>query len=170
MEEIWKGVPLSIYSVSNFGRIRSNNYNKTGCVKIMKLAQNRYSHLTMWIGGERKNILVHRLVAEYFVDGRSIVNNVVNHKDKNTHNNNFENLEWVSMLENNTHRLKDKKMKSKFTGVTKSGVKNRVRWVAQISIGKIKKNLGTHDTEEQAHQAYLKFLSDNNIQNKYATT
>lgn len=48
-----------------------------------------------------KNLAVHRLVAIYFVSGRSDEKNTVNHIDGNKTNNRWDNLEWCSQAENN---------------------------------------------------------------------
>ena len=48
-----------------------------------------------------KNLAVHRLVAIYFVPGRTDVKNTVNHIDGNKKNNRWDNLEWCSQSENN---------------------------------------------------------------------
>ena len=51
--------------------------------------------------GERKNVLVHRLVALHFIDnpkGKPEVNHINHIRDDNR----VENLEWVTKSENNT--------------------------------------------------------------------
>ena len=50
------------------------------------------------------------------------------------------------------NRNKFKNCSSKFIGVNKNGNK----WVARISIGKVRKYLGYFDTELEAHLAYEK--------------
>lgn len=171
MEEIWKDVPLSNYSVSNFGRVRSNNYHREKRTVILKINTNhRYPKLSMCIDGKKFNKDVHRMVAELFVEGKSEVRNHVNHKDKNKLNNHYTNLEWTSTAENNTHKCKGLKKNGTLTGARLSSTKNKDRWAAVATLKGKRVNIGSYGSEEQAHEAYLNFLKDNNITNKYATT
>lgn len=52
--------------------------------------------------GKNKHHSVHRIVAEAFVEKPSGCN-VVNHKDRNTLNNNADNLEWCNQKYNNEY-------------------------------------------------------------------
>lgn len=96
-EEIWK--PISGYEgkymISNFGRVKSLNYRRTGKEKIMtpgKLRKN-YLGVSLTINGKSKTFKVHRLVAEAFIPNTKNLP-LVNHKDENTMNNCADNLEW----------------------------------------------------------------------------
>ena len=51
---------------------------------------------------------VHRLVAIMFIDGRSDINNIVNHIDENKKNNYYKNLEWTTLKNNNKHSFAKK--------------------------------------------------------------
>lgn len=98
--ELWKPIMgYEDYEVSNCGRIRHN-------FKIMKPTLNQM-HNRYYIGlhkdNKRKNLILARVVAHAFCEGFSETNNTVNHKDGNTHNNNANNLEWVSQSDNNKH-------------------------------------------------------------------
>lgn len=114
--EIWKDVVgfEGLYEVSNFGRVRSVEhttfvqrekdlipYNhlqkqkilsqrtgKTGYVKV-NLYRNTVRSRSM------KTALVHRLVAEAFIDNPNNYKHI-NHKDENKENNCAENLEWCT--------------------------------------------------------------------------
>ena len=48
---------------------------------------------------------VHRLVAEAFVKGKTIDNNIVNHIDGDKSNNHYKNLEWCNIQYNNRHAI-----------------------------------------------------------------
>jgi hypothetical protein len=87
---------FSNYKISNFGRVKNKNnkilkqYNNGGYYNIKIMNKNKTS----------KTILVHRLVAFIFVNKNKNKNMVVNHKDENTINNYFKNLEWISNRDN----------------------------------------------------------------------
>ena len=67
--------------------------------------KDKYGYL--YVTHRRKNLAVHRLVAECFVDGKSEENNVVMHKDNNPANNAPLNLSWGTYSQNNYDAYKD---------------------------------------------------------------
>lgn len=104
MKEIWKDVKgyEGKYQVSNYGRIKSlSRLNRAG-VKINekvlkpKHAPNRYVRVHLSTGEGYKWELVHRLVADAFVERKSEDHNIVNHLDNNPSNNHADNLEWTT--------------------------------------------------------------------------
>lgn len=114
--EIWKEVKNfeSHYIVSNLGRVMSKNKMveaKNGLAlrkgKILKPSKTDkgYLRISLSIKSNKKNFLVHRLVAETFIEN---LNNLpdVNHKDGNKENNRVNNLEWVTKQENHIHAAK----------------------------------------------------------------
>lgn len=101
------------YSVSNFGRVRSNYYMSckwrvTVKGKILKpnINKNGYYILSMtWYeSGKRfeKTKKIHRLVCETFHLNPENKPQV-NHKDLDRLNNHFRNLEWATAKENTNH-------------------------------------------------------------------
>lgn len=61
-----------------------------------------YERTTLYNRKIKKDVLVHRIVAELYIP--NIENKpIVNHKDGNKKNNNFMNLEWVDASENMKH-------------------------------------------------------------------
>lgn len=90
------------YEVSNTGEVRGPR----GIIS-QHHRKDRYTSVKLYRSGkdgryERKNRLVHRLVAIAFIsnpDNRSIVN----HKDGNRANNNVANLEWCTHRQNTVH-------------------------------------------------------------------
>ena len=93
MNEIWKQID-DRYSVSNFGRIKSNYANKE---RILKPYKNHRGYLMVDLRhpNTRKGMQVHRLVAIAFIPNP---NNLpeVNHKDEDKTNNCVDNLEWCT--------------------------------------------------------------------------
>lgn len=98
--EIWKSVLgyENYYKVSNLGRIKNT---LTGKILNPCVSKNGYKHLTLCYKG-RRDVMVHRLVANAFVDN---INGfpVVNHVDENKLNNSAENLEWCTTQYNVTY-------------------------------------------------------------------
>lgn len=108
MKEEWRDIKgyEGRYQISSTGLVKSLNYHREGRDKILsfnKSAKNGYLYVALCNGsGKIKCGKPHRLVAEHFIpnpDNKPYVN----HKDGNKHNNNVENLEWVTPLENNLH-------------------------------------------------------------------
>ena len=100
--EVWKDIPdyEGLYQVSNLGRIKSLNFNKTGKEKIMKpRTGNRYYMIALWKNGIRKDYLLHRIVAETFIPNPEN-KPFINHKDENCFNNSINNLMWCTHKEN----------------------------------------------------------------------
>lgn len=100
MEE-WKDVPeyIGLYQVSNYGRVRSLNYLGHGKTQIMKhnILKKGYHQVKFCKNNTSKCFLVHRLVAELFVDNPNPYEfNQVNHKDEDKDNNHSSNLEWCN--------------------------------------------------------------------------
>lgn len=86
------------YEISNQGRIRHGNK-----LLIIRVAAGGYLRVKIKNNnGKAKNISVARLVAQTFIPHESI-QNTVNHKDGNNHNNWASNLEWTTQSENNQH-------------------------------------------------------------------
>ena len=97
MEEIWKDIKgyEGLYQVSNLGRVRNIKYGR-----LLKYGYvGEYNRVTLYSDSKPDYRMVHRLVAESFIDNP---NNypIVNHKDENKSNNVVSNLEWCTMTYN----------------------------------------------------------------------
>jgi hypothetical protein len=87
------------YEVSNLGRVRNIKTRR-----ILKTC-NHGGYVIVGLSSKckRKTFPVHRLVAKAFIPNPENKPHV-NHIDKNTLNNNVNNLEWNTALENNIHK------------------------------------------------------------------
>jgi len=101
VDEEWKSIPLTSnkYQISNYGRIKSFCYDfQSG--KIVKSGNIKgYRSINLRIEGQKKTILIHKLVAELYITKKDESQNVVIHKDWNKLNNHISNLEWKSREE-----------------------------------------------------------------------
>lgn len=98
MKVIWKPIKgFENYEVSNMGKVRSLNYNKTGRVKELKRIKTiwGYLYVNLYKDGKMQQKTIHRLVAEAFINNPEGLP-VINHRDENKTNNIVDNLEWCS--------------------------------------------------------------------------
>lgn len=107
MKEIWKDIPgyEGLYQVSNMGRVKSLNFNRSGLPRILKTKNRQgYPRVILWKSGKRHEVCVHRLVAQAFIPNPEN-KPFVNHKDGNRRNNHVDNLEWCTAQENAIHSV-----------------------------------------------------------------
>lgn len=116
--EIWKDIKgyEDKYQISNFGNIRSKEYNititnKYGTTFLKKynatykkptIANTGYYVVVLYNNKKHRTYLIHRLVAEHFIENPNNCE-CVNHIDGNKLNNNISNLEWCTHQENMAH-------------------------------------------------------------------
>ena len=128
MKEIWKDVEgyEGCYQVSNLGRVKSLNYNRTGKEKVLKACKSKgYYYVILCKDSKQKNCSVHRLVATAFLPNPDNLPQV-NHKDEDKTNNACFNLEWC-----------DRKYNMNFGTRTKRSAEKRSKSVLCIETGKI---------------------------------
>ena len=113
MEE-WKDIKeYDGYQVSNLGRVRTHNKVTSSArfkerhwkdrILKQKTAKDKGLRVELWNNKGHKTILVHRLVANAFLGEAPSSDMTVNHIDGNRHNNNVNNLEWLSLADNIKH-------------------------------------------------------------------
>lgn len=101
------------YEISDCGRVR---ITKSGKIMKNQIRRNGYYMINLHKKEKIKSMLVHRLVADAFCKNPNELP-VVDHIDKNTKNNYYKNLRWVSRSKNSTHRNKQTNNTSKIIGV-----------------------------------------------------
>lgn len=89
------------YIITKQGSIISKYTSEQLYVHVNKKG---YNFVRLYVDGKSKTYLVHRLVAELYVDNPDNKPEV-NHKDGNKSNNNDWNLEWVTGQENVDHAV-----------------------------------------------------------------
>jgi hypothetical protein len=103
--EEWRPVPgyEGIYEISNLGRLKSFRFRIKGPT-ILTPNRNSRGYCRYWLynGTSRKNVAAHRMVLNVFV-GTALHGYVCNHKNGIRHDNRLQNLEWVTISDNNSH-------------------------------------------------------------------
>jgi hypothetical protein len=155
--EIWLPIAnYSNYNVSNLGNIKNIKRNK-----VLSCNTDKDGYLRTNIvhdNGRRIRIYVHIQVAYAFL-GKRLNNNEINHIDENKANACLSNLEYISKRENLTYSAVGKHMR--YTTLHRGRFQSSVFHCGKSIY------LGRHNTELEAHNVAVKYLADNNIQNKY---
>ena len=101
--EVWKPIKNyeNLYDISNYGRVKRKIFinrmtilNKEKILKCVSTTGN-YLLIGLYKNGKCKTRLVHRLVAETFLNNENNYQEI-NHIDENKHNNRIDNLEWCN--------------------------------------------------------------------------
>lgn len=110
--EIWKEIDNTngLYYVSNMGRIKSYKGYNAIILKPTK-TKSGYYRLDIVQSEERVSKLVHRLVAQYFLELPSNIEMELHHKDCDKGNNKSENLEWLTRAEHRKKHVERRKEK-----------------------------------------------------------
>lgn len=160
--EIWLPVVgyEGLYEISNLGRLmclektvpHSHSGTKTYPRKIKATVDNGHGYKQTQLSNNGKHITVkiHRLVAEAFLG----VNDLdVNHKNHIKDDNRAANLEYVTIRQNEHHKVIDRKYPM---GVSVNGN----GFTAKITINGKTHRLGNYATPEEAAQVYQNKLKE----------
>ena len=113
MVEIWKDIPgyEGKYFISNQGRVK----NSSGLIMKPMLCTNGYLSACLWLNGQQKKKLIHRMVADVFIENTCDYSEI-NHKDEDKTNNAVDNLEWCSHKYNMNYGCVKEKISAKHKG------------------------------------------------------
>ena len=145
MKEIYEDYPLDKrYKVSNLGNVKG--------VKGFVLKYEKSSSGYYRIKISKKNITIHQMVAQTFLDYKRDGTNktIVDHINGDKLDNRLSNLRVISNREN----LKKRGGTSKYVGVHKQ----RNSWLSNITLDNVLYYLGSYKTEEEAYIAYIDAL------------
>lgn len=162
--EIWKDIKgyEGIYQISNLGNVRSLDYRilntngvgyRTIKGRVMKPRENNKGYLIIGFShGKRKTCTVHRLVAQAFIPNPNNYSDV-NHIDENKHNNNVENLEWISHKDNMNYGNRSIKASLKLSSTRQLAENGRATKII---------NLDTMEVFDTIKEAAIKYSVDYN--------
>ena len=111
MQEIWKDVSgfNGKYQVSNLGNVKSFNRRfhkgEPFMLKLRDGGKGYYKVVLYGDNNQKRQVEIHRLVAETFIPNPLNLN-CVNHIDGNKTNNSVSNLEWCTPAYNNQHAFR----------------------------------------------------------------
>ena len=157
-----------VYEISNFGRVKSHK----GKTKFLQGSINKgYRIVHLMKDHKRYSVMVHRLVAEYFlpkINGK----NEINHIDGNKLNCCVENLEWCTHLENVQHAFKtglvqrkplNEDQKKRISEKTKDAMKRKD---VQVKLHKERPNgKGAKRSEETKEKMRMAWIRRKEVQN-----
>ena len=120
MKELKLLYGYSKYGVTKDGEVWSFKQNR------LLIPQNRGNYLKVTLyndKGQRKQLSVHRIIAEVFCHKRDPNQTYVNHINGDKHDNRSVNLEWVTASENSKHAIDTGLMKGQPTKLGHTQIK-----------------------------------------------
>lgn len=101
-------------------------------------------------------ILNHRIIYSIHNNYELSDNEIVDHIDRNIHNNNPNNLRLSNKMLNGRNKIKAKNCYSEYKGVSYNKRKNK--WTSSMKINGVGIWLGYHDSEVEAALAYNNYI------------
>ena len=103
-QERWRDIEGydGVYQVSDLGRVRSSKRGEWMIKKLHRTTKG-YLQIDLHRDGKKKNYMVHRLVAQAFIENDDETKIYINHRDECKQNNRLWNLEYCTAQYNNTY-------------------------------------------------------------------
>lgn len=162
------------YYIDSNGDIYSNKKGYLIQLKPYTDSQGHYKMIKLITNnGKRKNYLIHRLVAEHYIDNPMNLPEV-NHKDNDMKNNQADNLEWCSRQYNLEQSYKTMSPKRNFKRCVLYFNNTKIKEfdsILEASIyGQRKYNLSRYSLERnlQCGNAKIKLLKENNTRKHFS--
>lgn len=138
--EIWKEITFQgysehpVYEISNYGRVKSYAYSEKGRIINGTISGGYRVFKTKLLDKEGKLkdlcFLIHRLVAQYFLEPAQDKTLVI-HRDHDKTNNYYTNLEWADQAGVNSHNLSN-------PNVIRNNELNKFKGNYKLNEGKVK--------------------------------
>jgi Mor family transcriptional regulator len=126
------------YAISDRGRLAS--FDKK--IEDGKLLEgSRQENFKIWrfrIKDKNKGLLLHKIVANYFLPKPKDKKMLVIHIDHDLQNNHYKNLKWVSMLEQRQHSSKSPASKAALKKLLKFNANRVITKGQKLTIGQVK--------------------------------
>lgn len=112
MKEQWAEIKdFKDYYISSLGRVKSFKQDKVNGKILSYGSSGKYLTVVLRKDNHVYNKYIHRLVAEHFLLNSDNLPEV-NHKDEDTHNNCYLNLEWTDRITNNHYGTRNERAKN----------------------------------------------------------
>jgi DNA-binding CsgD family transcriptional regulator len=153
--EEWKKIRIPTnhrYEISNYGRVKS--YALTEVKFINGKLTNGYYVIDMFDtkAKMRRSRLVHRLVAEYFLDKPKAAEKSVIHLDGNKSNNHYKNLRWVTTTDASKMHISNADMRNAMMERNRNRVRGTKLHVDQVDKIRLLIKAGKHTQKQIAAQ------------------
>lgn len=156
MEEFTPIKGIENYSINKIGQVKNEKglIMKTFVSTSKKSAAHKgYHRIALVVGDKRQKFFIHILMAKTFLNYDTYQNPIVDHIDNDSFNNNLDNLQVTTKRHNSSKDIVRKV--NNLLGVYKRGK----TYCSAIKINGKKVYLGSFETEQLAHEQYMKALN-----------